>query len=72
MGGDAGAGLSRYDGTSFTRFTTKDGLIHNSIWSILEDKAGNIWVGTRETGLSLYDGKAFVTYSEYQHEPATN
>jgi ligand-binding sensor domain-containing protein len=59
--------LSRYDGTSFTRFTTRDGLIDNSIWSILEDKTGNIWVGTRETGLSLYDGKTFSTYSEYKN-----
>jgi ligand-binding sensor domain-containing protein len=69
FGGDAGAGLSRYDGKSFTSFTTKDGLLNNSIWSILEDKTGNIWVGTRETGLYLYDGKIFITYSEYQHQP---
>ena len=67
FGGYAGAGLSRYDGKSFTRFTTKDGLLNNSIWSILEDKTGNIWVGTRETGLYLYDGKTFITYSEYKH-----
>lgn len=69
-----GAGLSRYDGKSFTRFTKKDGLINQGIWAILQDKAGNIWVGTRETGLYLYDarlpdgqGKTFVTYSEYKH-----
>jgi ligand-binding sensor domain-containing protein len=64
FGGD---GLSRYDGNSFARFTKKDGLINSGIWSILEDKAGNLWVGTRETGLSLYDGKTFETYSEYKH-----
>ena len=75
FGGDAGAGLSRYDPSasprtgskSFTRFTTKDGLLNNSIWSILEDTSRNIWVGTRETGLYLYDGKTFITYSEYKH-----
>ena len=64
FGGD---GLSRYDGTSFTRFTTKDGLPNLGVWSILEDISGNIWVGTRETGLYLYDGKTFITYSEYKH-----
>jgi ligand-binding sensor domain-containing protein len=62
-----GAGLSRYDGKSFTRFTTKDGLANLGVWSILEDKSGNLWVGTRETGLYLFDGKAFINYSEYKH-----
>ena len=61
FGGD---GLSRYDGKSFTSFTTKDGLINNGIWSILEDNTGNFWVGTRETGLYLYDGKTFTKFSE--------
>jgi ligand-binding sensor domain-containing protein len=64
FGGD---GVNRYDGKSFTHFTTKDGLPNLGIWSILEDKNENVWVGTRETGLYLYDGKTFITYSEYKH-----
>jgi ligand-binding sensor domain-containing protein len=60
FGGDGG--LSRYDGKSFTCF--KDGLINPWIWAILEDKTGNLWVGTRETGLYLFDGKIFINYSE--------
>ena len=64
FGGDAGAGLSRYDGKSFTRFKTKDGLINNDVWSILEDRAGNIWVGTRNTSLFRYDGKTFTSYTD--------
>jgi ligand-binding sensor domain-containing protein len=64
FGGD---GVNRFDGKSFTRFTTKDGLPNLGIWSILEDKNENVWVGTRETGLYLYDGKTFITYSEYKH-----
>jgi hypothetical protein len=63
FGGDGG--LSRYDGKSFTCF--KEGLINPWIWSILEDKTGNLWVGTRETGLYLFDGKTFIVYSEYKH-----
>ena len=62
-----GAGLSRYDGKSFTRFTTKDGLPNLGVWSILEDTSGNLWVGMRENGLYFYDGKTFITYSEYKH-----
>lgn len=57
-----GGGLSRYDGKSFTSF--QDGLINPWIWSILEDNTGNIWVGTRQTGLYLFDGKKFINYSE--------
>ena len=60
LGGDGG--LSRYDGKSFTSF--QDGLINPWIWAILEDKTGNIWVGTRQTGLYLFDGKGFISYSE--------
>ena len=62
FGGDGG--LSRYDGKSFTCF--KDGLINPWIWAILEDKTRNLWVGTRETGLYLFDGKIFINYSEYK------
>jgi ligand-binding sensor domain-containing protein len=36
-----------------------DGLNSNSIYSILEDKDGKIWIGT-EAGLCLYDGKTFA------------
>lgn len=60
FGGDGG--LSRYDGTSFTSF--KDGLLNPWIWAILEDKTGSLWVGTRETGLYLFDGKTFINYSK--------
>ncbi|CAM3312107.1 Histidine kinase [Flavobacterium longum] len=52
-------GLYRYDGKSFTQFLMANGLNSNSILSILEDKAGKIWIGT-EAGLCLYDGKKFT------------
>ncbi|GAB2870507.1 ligand-binding sensor domain-containing protein [Hymenobacter ruber] len=65
FGGDGG--LSRYDGKTFTRFSTNDGLPNLGVWSILEDTSGKLWVGTRETGLYLYDGKTFINYSEYKH-----
>jgi ligand-binding sensor domain-containing protein len=61
FGGD---GLTRYDGKSFTCFTEKDELFNRSVWSILEDNSGNFWVGTRETGLYLNDGKKITKFSE--------
>lgn len=52
-------GLYKYDGKSFTQFIVADGLNSNSVYSLLEDKDGKIWIGT-EAGLCLYDGKAFA------------
>lgn len=63
-------GLCCYDGKSFTCF--KNGLINPWIWAILEDKTGKLWVGTRATGLYLFDGKIFINYSEYKHQSVTD
>jgi len=41
--GTDGFGVYRYDGTSFTQYTKKEGLLSNNVMSITEDKAGNIW-----------------------------
>jgi ligand-binding sensor domain-containing protein len=54
-----GQGLYKYDGKSFTQFTTEHGLDNNLVWSILEDKDGKIWIGT-QSGVLLYDGKTFT------------
>lgn len=46
---------------SFDRLTTKEGLAHNQVRSIVQDINGFIWFGTT-TGLQRYDGKKFTTY----------
>jgi len=53
-----GDGVSRYDGQTFTTFTTKDGLAHNNVQSILQDREGVLWFGTYGGGVSRYDPKA--------------
>ena len=53
----------RYDGQEFTLITTEDGLPHNTVTSILEDRQGHLWFGTWGGGVSRYDGKAFTTFT---------
>ena len=54
-------GVCRYDGVSFTTFTTNHGLAHNSVVSICQDRKGHLWFGTRGGGVSCYDGKEWRT-----------
>lgn len=62
-----GAGVFRYDGTSFTHFTKKDGLCSNTVNGIVEDKQGRLWficmqshqpAKTGDGGLCRYDPSA--------------
>jgi ligand-binding sensor domain-containing protein len=57
--GTTGEGVYRYDGNSFSQFTTANGLNGNMIHCILEDRDGRIWIGT-DTGICLYNGKTFT------------
>lgn len=58
------SGVWRYDGMNFKNFTIKDGLSAFSVWSMLEDAKGHIWIGTRNTGLTRFDGTHFLPLSE--------
>src|SRR5688500_12858236 len=62
--GDEKGGLWRFDGESFTKFSTVDGLSQYGLCCIIEDRAGNLWIGTRNTGLLRYDGKTFTSFTE--------
>ena len=54
-----GSGISKFDGKKFTNFSTNDGLIDNSAYTIFVDDKGIVWTGTKE-GISRYDGKKFL------------
>ncbi len=56
-----GEGAYRYDGKSFINYTTKDGLCNNNVGSIIQDRAGNILLGTN-SGICKYDGNKFTKY----------
>ncbi|MET0655402.1 MAG: two-component regulator propeller domain-containing protein [Pseudoxanthomonas sp.] len=55
--GTLGRGLFRLEGGRFTRYTTREGLLDDAINSILEDAAGNFWIGSNKgiTRLSRSD-----------------
>lgn len=57
----SGAGVYRYDGTSFTNITTKDGLCNNNVGPIIQVRSGNILLGTKN-GICTYDGNIFAKY----------
>jgi streptogramin lyase len=58
-----GEGAYRFDGKSFTNFTIENGLPDNTTRSIVQDKAGNILMGTN-AGICKYDGEKFSKYFE--------
>jgi ligand-binding sensor domain-containing protein len=58
--GSYGEGLYKYDGKLFVHFGMEQGLNSNTIYSIIQDKTGNIWVGTNK-GLNRFDGIKFVS-----------
>lgn len=58
-----GYGAFKYDGQSFTQYSSKDGLTDDRVDVIMEDRSGNIWFGTRFGGVSRYDGTTFTNYT---------
>ncbi|WP_196140824.1 two-component regulator propeller domain-containing protein [Aliikangiella sp. G2MR2-5] len=62
-------GLVRYDGYQFKRFIHNpedpNSLVNNRVLTLHIDVSGNLWVGTKYGGLSLYrkETQDFVSYS---------
>ena len=56
-------GIMRYDGTTFTNVTNKEGLRRYRTFSLLEDHQKNIWLGTVGAGLYRYDGNAYTNFT---------
>ena len=60
--GTWGGGLSRFDGTRFKNYTSKDGLAGNVVNALAVDLKGNLWVGTNH-GISRFDGSRFTNFT---------
>ena len=57
-------GLSKFDGKSFFHFADIKGLSKNEVYSINEDRKGNIWIGANGLGVYRYNGKDFTLFSK--------
>jgi ligand-binding sensor domain-containing protein len=61
--GTIGSGVSKFDGTNWTTYTTADGLAYNEVCAIAIDAQGNKWFGTWGGGVSKFDGINWTTYT---------
>lgn len=64
--GAAGAGPS----PRMERFSTSEGLSQNSVYCLLQDRMGFLWVGT-ENGINRYDGYGFQVFVHDPDDPRT-
>lgn len=51
---------------SFSVFKVLQGLKTNMIFPIIQDRAGNLWIGCYEGGVCKYDGRYFTNYKTAQ------
>lgn len=49
---------------NFSSYNKLQGLTHGNITTLLQDKIGQIWIGTYGGGVSRFDGKYFSHYSQ--------
>jgi len=60
--GTWGGGVSHYDGSKWTNYTKNEGLAGNIVYSVSQDKDGDLWFGTNG-GLSHYNGNTWETFT---------
>ena len=60
----ASSAISCHDSTSYHTLPVPDRFNNYGVWFMLENKKGNWWTNTRNTGLYRCDGVAFTRFSE--------
>ncbi|MFM9984640.1 MAG: two-component regulator propeller domain-containing protein [Flavobacteriales bacterium] len=75
--GNNGTGLYRYDGKTLTNFTAEHNLSNDAfresgkagpgtlarIYTVNEDKSGDLWIGTVDAGVWRFDGVKLTNYT---------
>lgn len=59
--GTLNAGVSKYDGSAWTIYSTNEGLADNKVFAIAVDIDGSVWFGT-DNGVSHFAGGTWTTY----------
>ncbi|MCB0305700.1 MAG: response regulator [Calditrichaeota bacterium] len=70
MGGTLTAQPLLLDDIRFEHLTTENGLSHNTIHCILQDRQGFMWFGTFD-GLNKFDGHELTVYTHDPENPAS-
>jgi ligand-binding sensor domain-containing protein/signal transduction histidine kinase len=65
-------GLLRLQGSTFTTYTTANGLSHDYVTALYEDRAGTLWIGTGGGGLCRRAGEGFRCFSSRDGLPSDN
>jgi ligand-binding sensor domain-containing protein len=52
----------KFDGTTWTKYTTRDGLGKGPHRSVVFDSSGNVWVGCDDGEVSKFDGQSWTTF----------
>ncbi len=55
--------MNKITNGKFQTFTTKDGLSSNTVISLYEDAAGDLWIGTNGGGLNRFRDGKFVSFT---------
>ena len=53
-----------YNGETFTHFTEKEGLTNSRVLSLMEDRAGNIWLGTYGGGVCMLNNGSITHFTD--------
>ena len=67
----AGDGLNIYDGSTFTKYTTDNGLYYDDARAFYEDDDGTIWIGTKG-GLNRYKNGVISKFPIVQSDGTNN
>jgi len=55
-------GLTKFDGSTWTTYTSSDGLIGDNVADIAVHPDGTLWIATN-AGVSAFDGSSFTNYT---------